>query len=142
MMGDTIHLDLVTPERRLISGDVTEMVAKAILGEFGVLPGHANLLAILQPGELSFVQEGKKHHVAVTGGFAEVTLDHGIRIMADAAELADEIDLERAKAAKERAEKRLAEFDPLTQEIDLARAEGALRRSLVRLEVAEKVESS
>ena len=137
-MADMIHLDLVTPERRLVSADVAEMTAQGFLGQFEALPGHANYVAVLQPGELSYTLEGKKHHLALAGGFAEVSLEHGIRILADAAEYADEIDIARAKAAKERAEKMLGEFDPHTQGDDLARAETALKRALARLHVAEK----
>jgi F-type H+-transporting ATPase subunit epsilon len=139
-MADTIHLELVTPERRVFAEDVDEITAQAVLGQFGVLPGHANLLALLQPGELVFIAQGKRRHLAVAGGFAQVSLDEGIRILAEAAEFAEEIDVERAKTAKERAEKRLGEFDPATQADDLGLAEAALHRALVRLQVAEKAQ--
>jgi len=138
-MTDSIKLDLVTPERKLISTEVEEMVAKAFLGEFGVLPGHANYVTLMEPGELSFLEKGEKKLVVVTGGFAEVSLDNGIRIMADAAEFAEEIDVERAKEAKERAERRISDFDPASQEIDILRAEAALKRSLARIQVVERI---
>ena len=137
-MAETIHLDLVTPDRRLVAAEVSELTAVAFEGEVGILPGHANYMTILDLGELSYIEDGAKKHLAVTGGFAEVTLDQGIRIMAEAAEFCDEIDLPRAKAACERAERRVKDFDPATQEVDLIRAEAAMKRALLRLKVAEK----
>lgn len=134
----TIHMDLVTPDRRLLSTEVEEIKARAAQGEFEVLPGHANYITLLDVGELSYKESGKDKHVAVTGGFAEVTLEEGIRIMAEAAEFSEEIDTERAKAAKERAEKRLEESDPSGKGIDITRAQAALRRALIRLDVAGK----
>jgi F-type H+-transporting ATPase subunit epsilon len=139
-MADIIHLDLVTPNRRLISADVSELTAKAVQGQVEILPGHANYITILDAGELSYTMAGKKKHVAVTGGFLEVTLDQGIRIMAEAAEFAEDIDVDRAKAAKERAEKRIAEFDRASQSDDIARAETSLKRALARLGVADKAQ--
>ena len=137
-MADTIQLDMVTPERRLISTEVEDLGGKAVEGEFGILPGHANYVTLLEAGELSFIEGGERRHVAITGGFAEVSLDHGIRIMAEAAEFADEIDSERARASKERAERRIADYDPDKQEIDIVRAEAALKRALTRIQVAER----
>ena len=138
-MAETIRLDLVTPERRLFTGDVEQVVAEGVLGEFGVLPNHANFITLLKPGDLVFVQDGKRRHVAVSGGFAEVTLNHGIRVMAETAEFAEEIDLDRAKAAKERAEKRLASAAAgAAAEIDIERAEVALKRALMRLQVGSE----
>ncbi len=134
----TIHMDLVTPDRRLLSTEVEEIKARAAQGEFEVFPGHANYITLLDVGELSYKESGKDKHVAVTGGFAEVTLEEGIRIMAEAAEFSEEIDTERAKAAKERAEKRLEESDPSGKGIDITRAQAALRRALIRLDVAGK----
>ena len=136
-MAETIRLDLVTPERRLFAGDVEQVVAEGVLGEFMVLPGHANFITLLKPGVLIFIQDGKRRMVAGSGGFAEVTLKHGVRIMAETAEFAEEIDVDRAKAAKERAEKRLASAAAgAAAEIDIERAEVALKRALIRLQVA------
>lgn len=134
----TIHMDLVTPERRLISTEVDEVKARAAKGEFEVLPGHSNYITLLDVGELSYKESGTTRKVSVTGGFAEVTLDEGIRIMAEAAEFAEEIDTERAQACKARAEKRLQESDPSGKGIDIERAQAALRRALVRLDIAGK----
>jgi F-type H+-transporting ATPase subunit epsilon len=137
-MADTIHLDLVTPERRLIEADVSELTAEAFEGQVTILPGHANFVTILQCGELAYVENGKRLHLAVTGGFAEVTLDEGIRIMAEAAEFPHEIDLDRAKAACGRAERRITDFAPGAEEIDILRAQSSLKRALNRIKVADK----
>jgi len=123
-MADIIHLDVVTPERRLVSADVAELKAQAFEGEAGILPGHANYIAVLDAGELAYIEDGDNKVLAVSGGFAEVTLDQGVRIMAESAEFAEEVDLERAESAKERAERRIKDFDPDQQELDMARAKG------------------
>jgi len=139
-MDEIINLTLVTPERRLISAQVKQLTARALQGQVEILPGHANYITILDAGELAYEEEGKKRLVAVSGGFAEVTLDQGIKIMAEAAEFAEDIDAERARAAKERAEKRIQAHISTQEEIDLARAETALKRSLIRLQVAGKMQ--
>jgi len=137
-MPESIHLDLVTPERRLIETEVSEVTAEAFEGEVTILPGHANYVAILQTGELSYLEDGARKHLAVSGGFAEVTLDDGIRILAEAAEFPDEIDLDRAKSAFTRAERRITDFAPGAEEIDILRAQSAFKRALNRIKVAEK----
>lgn len=137
-MAESIHLDLVTPERQLVEADVAELKAEAYEGEVTVLPGHANYVAVLKCGEVSFLEAGKRQHLAVSGGFAEVTLDEGIRIMAESAEFAAEINLDRAKSACGRAERRIKDFSVHDQEIDIIRAQAALDRALNRIKVAEK----
>jgi F-type H+-transporting ATPase subunit epsilon len=137
---DTIKLDLVTPVRRLISTEVEELTAKAFEGEVEILPGHANYITLLNAGALSFTDSGKKREVAVSGGFMEVSLNHGIRVMAEAAEFAENIDVKRAESAKERAQRRISDFDPARQDLDIARAEAALKRALNRLQVAERAD--
>lgn len=131
-------MDLVTPDRRLVSTEVEDIKARAAEGEFEILPGHANYITLLDIGELTYKEKGKEKHVALIGGFAEVTLDEGVRIMAEAAEFAEEIDTERAESCLERARKRLQESDPSGKGIDITRANAALRRALVRLDVAGK----
>ncbi|MDP2919824.1 MAG: ATP synthase F1 subunit epsilon, partial [Dehalococcoidia bacterium] len=100
-----------------------------------VLPHHAPLMTMLQPGELRARKGSEEYSLVVTGGFVEVRPDH-VTVLADSAERAEEIDISRAEAAKKRAEERLAKHMP---EADMARAEAALRRSLTRLKVAEKI---
>jgi F-type H+-transporting ATPase subunit epsilon len=129
-----IRLDIVTAERVVYSEEVDIVVAPGVLGELGVLPHHAPLMTTLEPGELKVRKGAEEYSVAISGGFLEVRPDR-IIILADAAERADEIDIARAEAAKQRAQQRLTHPTP---EVDLARAEAALRRSLARLKVAEK----
>jgi len=129
-----IRLDIVTAERVVYSEDVDIVVAPGVLGQLGILPHHAPLMTTLEPGELRVRKGGEEYSLVISGGFLEVRPDR-IIILADAAERAEEIDIARAEAAKQRAEQRLTHPTP---EVDLARAEAALRRSLARLKVAEK----
>lgn len=129
-MASTIRLELVTPERLLLSEEVEEVVAPGYEGEFGVLPGHTQFLAILNIGVLWYRKGGAVKKIALGGGFAEVTHER-IVVMADTAEHSDEIDLERARRARERAEARLKE---LSMDDDThAKAHAALQRALVRM---------
>jgi len=132
-MASTIRLELVTPERLLLSSEVDEVVAPGYEGEFGVLPGHTQFLAILDIGVLWYRKGGAMKKIALGGGFAEVTHDRVV-VMADTAERSDEIDLERAQRARDRAEARLKE---LTMDDDThTKAQAALQRALVRMAAA------
>lgn len=130
----TIELDIVTAEQLVYSDDVDIVVAPGIDGELAVLPHHAPLMTMLQPGELRVRKGGEEIFMAITGGFLEVRPDR-VTILADAAERAEDIDAARAEEAKRRAEEWLSGKMAAT---DMARAEAALRRSLLRLRVAEK----
>ena len=129
-----IRLDIVTAEQLVFSEEVDLVVAPGIDGEMAILPHHAPLMTMLQPGELLVRQEGKEFSLAVTGGFLEVRPDR-VTVLADAAERAEDIDAARAEEAKQRAQERLA---GRLDEADRARVEAALRRSLIRLRVVEK----
>lgn len=135
-MGE-LYLELVTPERVLVSQKVETVVAPGSLGEFGVLPGHIPFLSGIVPGELRFTADGKTEHFAVTTGFAEVS-ENKISVLVDAAERAVEIDVERARRAMERARERLAK-ERGTPDIDFERAQAALQRAIARIRVAEKI---
>ena len=135
MLAQTIALEIVTPERHLVREQVNEVQIPGLQGYLGILPGHAPLITELGMGELSYKKGAQAFHLAVIGGYAEVLADRVI-VLADAAELAEEIDVERARSARERAEKRLAR--PEDPEIDWARASLALQRALLRLQVASK----
>ena len=126
-----IRLDIVTAERQVFSGEVDVVVAPGIEGELAILPHHAPLMTMLQPGELRMRQGGEEFSLAVSGGFLEVRPDR-VTVLADTAERAEEIDIARAEAAKRRAEEQLA------AKVDVASAEAALRRAMVRLRVGEK----
>jgi len=136
-MSDSIQLVIVTPERQLLSERVLEVTLPGAGGELGVLPGHAPLITELGIGELRYkTSDGAlSEPMAVIRGFAEV-LQGRVTVLAETAERPEEIDIERARAALERAEKRIAS-GPATQDIDWDRATAALQRALVRLKVAE-----
>ena len=132
-MAKTIRLDIVTPEKVVLSDDVTMVVARATDGDLGILPGHAPLIAALDVWPVRIMQEAGERQISLCSGFIEVQPEK-ITILAGCAELPEEIDVKRAQAAKERAEERVKSKSP---DIDMARAEFALRRALMRLRVAE-----
>ena len=127
-----LSLEVATPSRLVIAETVDEVVIPGSQGYFGVLPGHAPLLATLGVGELTYRKGTSQRHLALTGGFAEVRNDKVI-VLAENAERPDEIDRERARRARERAERRLSGRE---DDVDFARAQGALTRALIRLQVA------
>ena len=130
----TVKLDIVTAEQVVYSEDVDAVVAPAVEGQLGILPHHTPLMTTLQPGELR-VRKGKDEtFMAITGGFLEVRPDRVI-VLADAAERAEEIDIQRAEEAKHRAQERLKQP---TSQVDQARAEASLRRALARLDVVQR----
>ncbi len=130
----TFRLDIVTAERMIFSDDVDAVLAWGVEGQLGILPHHAPLMTMLQPGDL-IIRKGKEEEVlAISGGFLEVRPDKVI-VLADACERADEIDIARAEEAKRRAQETM-KAAPLSAEA--ASAEAALRRSLARLKAAEK----
>ncbi|MBC7106404.1 MAG: F0F1 ATP synthase subunit epsilon [Firmicutes bacterium] len=135
MAEKTQRLDVITPERVVLSDEVRFLVAPGTEGELGILPEHAPLVTTLDIGIMRVHKENRTYRVVVTGGFMEVHRNRVV-VLASAAERAEEIDVERARAAKERAERRLASRDP---EVDLVRAEAALKRALTRLKAAEQV---
>ena len=130
----TMLFEMVTAEKLLFSDQVESIVAPGEAGELGILPHHAPLLSILKSGELRVTQDGQEQSIAITGGFLEV-LDNKVTVLADAAEHADEIELERAEVAVRRAEERIASRDA---DLDLERAIGSLRRAQVRVTVARR----
>jgi F-type H+-transporting ATPase subunit epsilon len=131
----TFRLELVTAERMVYSDDVNIVIAWGLEGQLAILPNHAPLMTMLQPGELIIKKDNEETYMAVSGGFLEVRPDKVI-ILADACERAEEIDLARAEEAKRRAGEIMEAPSP---ETDTAAAEAALRRSLVRLKVAERI---
>jgi len=135
-MSDTLKLEVVTPERLVLSDRVSEVqFPTADRGYYGVLPGHTPVMTEVGDGLITFVKDGQNHILTVFGGFAEIGPDR-LTILARASETADMIDLGRAEIARKRAEKRLAE---LNADVDLDRARTALDRSLVRLQATRGV---
>ncbi|MFO7599696.1 MAG: F0F1 ATP synthase subunit epsilon [Candidatus Desulfacyla sp.] len=131
-----LQLEVVTPEKVLVSQEVEMVVAPGTLGEFGILEGHVPFLSGIVPGELRYSSGSRTERFVVTSGFAEVS-DNRVSILVDAAERAAEIDVERARRALERAKERLAR-ERSVGDIDFLRAEAALKRAIVRMRVAEK----
>lgn len=130
-----IKLDIVTVEKLVFSQDVDGVIAPGVEGELGILPQHAPLVTMLQPGVVIIKADGEETEMAVSGGYMEVRPEY-IIILADSAERAEEIDIARAEAARARAEQARGEA-PAGAEAALA-AEAALKRSLVRLKVARR----
>jgi F-type H+-transporting ATPase subunit epsilon len=129
-----IQLTIVTPERQLVNEQVDELQIPGAEGYLGVLPGHAPLFTELKVGELSYRKGNTWTSLAVAWGFAEVLPDQ-VRVLAETAERAHEIDLERAMRAKERAEQRLSRGG---DDLNYDRALIALQRALIRIQVARK----
>jgi F-type H+-transporting ATPase subunit epsilon len=128
-----IRLEIVTPDRLLLSEEVDEVTIPGSEGYLGILPGHLPLLTTLGIGVLSYHHAGQKFQFAISGGFAEVLGDRVI-VMAESVERPDEIDVKRAQEAKDRAEKQLYSKDPVNIEETMA----AILRATARLQVAER----
>ena len=129
-----LTLEIVTPERALVSEQVDEVQLPGSEGYFGVLPGHTPLLATLQVGELWYRVGQEKHYLAVAFGFAEVLPDR-VTVLAQIAERPEDIDVARAEAAKKRADERIARPQA---DVDFERARVAMMKSLIRLQVAAR----
>ena len=129
-----VAFSLVMPERELASTEADMVIVPGGDGDFGVLPGHTPLLALLGAGELWYRRGTEVHHLVIALGFAEVQPD-AVTILAQIAERADEIDVARAEAARRRAEERLSKP---TMDMDFERARLALLKSLIRLQVASR----
>ena len=130
----TMQLEIVTAERLVYSEEVNILVAPGIEGELGILPRHAPLLTVLKPGEIRVVKDGEETYMAVSGGFLEV-LGNRATILADTAEHAGEIDIERAETALKRAQERV---EAAPADMDLERALASMRKSQARLSVARR----
>jgi F-type H+-transporting ATPase subunit epsilon len=130
---EKIHLEIVTPEKHLFSGDVDSVTVPANTGYLGILPGHAPLLAELGLGEVEYTVDGKVEYLFCQWGFVEVLPDRVV-LLAQAAEAGSDIDIKRAEEAKVRAEKMLASKDV---DIDFDRAQLALMRAIHRLDAAK-----
>jgi F-type H+-transporting ATPase subunit epsilon len=131
----SIELQIVTPDRLVVREQVDEVQIPGSEGYFGVLPGHTPLLASLTVGELWYRKGQEKTYLSIAGGFAEVLPDR-VTLLATLAERAEEIDVARAEAAKQRAEQRLSQ--PKT-DIDYERARLSLQKSIIRLQVSSRI---
>jgi F-type H+-transporting ATPase subunit epsilon len=134
MADGPIELTVVTPERALVHEKVDELQIPGAAGYFGVLPGHAPLFSELKIGEVSYRQGDRWFFISVAWGFVEVQSNQ-VRVLAETAERAHEIDVDRAARSKQRAEQRIAKGG---DEVDYRRALIALERALIRIQVASK----
>jgi F-type H+-transporting ATPase subunit epsilon len=132
-MADQLQLEVVTPERRLLSEQVNSVTVPGRGGELGILPGHAALISELQTGVLSYNEDGTTFQLHISGGFVEVNGDR-VSVLAEIAERPEEIDAARARLALERTEKRLSSWSGSEEDFEKARAK--LERSMVRLQLA------
>ena len=135
-MAEKLTLEMVTPYKKVLSIEVDEITVPGSIGEIGLLPGHTPLLTTLKIRELSYKQDGKVSHVAVNWGYLEVG-DDKVTVLVDTAETADEIDLQRAKAALGRAEDSLKALSQ--EDVEFVVMEAALHRALVRIQVAGRL---
>lgn len=127
----TVQVEIVTPERVVYQSDANIVVAKGTEGDLGILPHHIPLVTGLKIAPVRVKKENGEDVIAVSAGFLEVRPEK-VSVLAESAELAEDIDVDRAQRAKERAERRLADRD---EEIDVRRAEFALQRANIRLQV-------
>ena len=130
----TMQLEVITAEEQVFSDEVDLVVAPGIDGQLGILPHHAPLMTMLQPGELMIRKDGEDSYLVVTGGFLEV-IGNKVTILADACEHSEDINEERAQTAMQQAQERLAHQE---SDIQLEQAVGAVRRAQVRLNVARR----
>ena len=133
-MADTFQLEIVTPEKKVVETAAEEIQIPGKNGYLGILPGHAPLITELSVGEINYRENGTEQKLAVAWGFAEV-LPQKVTILAETAERPSEIDVERARKAKQRAEQRLSSGD---SSVDVERALDALHRAETRMEIAGK----
>jgi F-type H+-transporting ATPase subunit epsilon len=134
MTSDKIDLEIVTPERRVLSETVDEVVLPGSEGYFGVLPGHAPFLTSLGVGIATYRVGDRKRYLAVAGGFVEV-VDNRVSVLAETCERAEEIDLGRAQRAKQQAEAELTRGD--ASDSEFRRAEVQLKKAIARIEVTK-----
>ena len=137
-MAQQIRLEVVTPKGAVVSEDVDIVNAPGYGGDFGVLANHAPFLSTIKIGTLTYEQGRKRETLMVSGGFCEVS-NNKITFLVESAEFGQDIDVERALRAKERAEKRLAQAQQATEKINRVRAEAALQRAMARLKTAEMI---
>lgn len=132
-MAQQLQLDVVTPERRVLSEDVETTTVPGANGELGILPGHTPLISQLKTGVLSYTKDGKTSQLHVSGGFVEVR-DDRVSVLADVAERPEEIDAAQARSTKERVEKQLTAWTGTEEELEQARID--LERAQVRMQLA------
>ncbi|THB79352.1 MAG: F0F1 ATP synthase subunit epsilon [Desulfobulbaceae bacterium] len=135
-MAQQIALEVVTPSGAVVNEDVDIVNAPGYGGDFGVLANHAPFLSTIKIGILSYETGKKREYLMISGGFCEVS-NNKITFLVESAEFGNQIDVDRAMKAKERAEKRLAKADAHDDSVNVARAEAALKRAIARLKASK-----
>lgn len=131
-MEQSLHLEIISPNRTIVNEQVTYVSLPGVNGELGILPEHIPLMTALDIGKLYYRQGSEIYYVFISAGFAEIS-DNKVTVLTEAAEKANEIDVARAQAAKERAKARLLKSE---EDIDMARAEAAMHRAIIRLNIS------
>lgn len=131
-----IHFSLITPEREVFSGDVLSVILPTVSGEIQILQGHAPLVSLLRAGEVRVAHDGKETALAVSGGYIEVRPNSNVIVLAETAERAEEIDIDRAEAARERAAALLSE--KVRDEVEYTNVIGLVEKEMARVRVARK----
>ena len=134
MIPKRIRLELVTPVRKVLREEVQEVVLPGSEGYFGVLPGHAPLLSMVEIGEVMYRKGIEKHYLAISGGFVEV-LSESVSVLVETAEMAEEIDLDRARSSLNRAEYRLRKPPA---DLNFQRSRASLQKALIRIRISGK----
>jgi F-type H+-transporting ATPase subunit epsilon len=132
-----MHLDVITPTKKLLSEDIDEVVVMTPNGEIGILPHHENYVSQVVPGEMMVKMKGKMHYFAITGGFLEVA-NNKVTILSDYAVHSEDIDVKKAMDAKKRAEELLKRKGEGLTEQEYALASSELQRAISELHVANK----
>ena len=136
-----LHLKMLTPERVVYDADVQEITVPTVLGEIGILPNHLPLVSLLKPGEMRVKKDGVEISLVLAGGFIEVKTENRVHLLADAAERVEEIDLERAEAARTRAEEYIRE-KKFQSDVEYTALQAQLERALARVRIAKKYRRS
>ncbi|MFH1292098.1 MAG: F0F1 ATP synthase subunit epsilon [bacterium] len=136
-MEKTLKFKIITPEKIVYEDDIFQVTIPTSDGEITVLANHIPLVSVLKAGDLIIKDKNDQHHIAIAGGFLEVKSNNQIIILADNAERAEEIDLERAEEARKRAEKQMKQAKS-TEDIDFAKLQGIIDREMNRIRVGKK----
>lgn len=134
---NTLKLKIVTPEKIVYEREIFQITIPTASGEITVLPNHIPLVSVLAPGEIKIVDKDGDHNIALSGGFLEIRGQNEIILLADHAERADEIDLEKAETARKRAEEEMQAIKN-TEDVDFAKLQAIIDREMNRIRIAKK----
>lgn len=132
-----MHLEIITPEKKVLEEEIDELIAPTTSGEIAILPNHVDLLTQIAPGEITIKIKGKEQHLAITGGFLHI-VNGSITVLSDYAIKAEHIDAKKALEAQKRAEELLKKKADGLSDLEIATAQSELRRAIAQLHVANK----